>query len=171
MLISVIQVLRDCFLQLKAFQNEEEEDGDGIIIVLYSVWNAKKLLTLFKDHYQFNYNPRKRSLEGIPPQTKFGGVYRNHPVCLFLCPSVCLSRVNLTLAITFEPKEIGISYYTCVLLVARPWPWLLKKLNLGHNFWTKGDKTFIVHMCITCGSLRKIVQARCPRLVKFGPDR
>ena len=28
---------------------------------------------------------------------------------------------------------------------------LLKKLNLGHNFWTKIDKAFIFHMCITCG--------------------
>ena len=25
-----------------------------------------------------------------PPQTKFGGVYRNHPVCLSVCPSVRL---------------------------------------------------------------------------------
>ena len=69
---------------------------------------------------------------------------------------------DLTLAITFEPREIGLSYYTCVLFVAWPfcwyqqfWPWLLtyfwKKLNLGHNFWTKGDRAFILHMCIICG--------------------
>ena len=32
-----------------------------------------------------------------PPQTKFLGLYRNHLVC----PSVCLSRVNLTLIITY----------------------------------------------------------------------
>ena len=37
------------------------------------------------------YTPRKRSL----------GVYRNHSVCLSVCPSVCLSRVNLTLTIAF----------------------------------------------------------------------
>ena len=55
-----------------------------------------------------------------PPQTKFGGVYRNHPVCLSVCLSVRLSRVNLTLAITFELKEIRLSYYTCVFLVTRP---------------------------------------------------
>ena len=34
------------------------------------------------------------------PQTKFGGVYRNHPVCLSVCLSICLSRVNLTLTMT-----------------------------------------------------------------------
>ena len=28
---------------------------------------------------------------------------------------------------------------------------LLKKVNLGHDFWTKRDKAFILHMCITCG--------------------
>ena len=28
---------------------------------------------------------------------------------------------------------------------------LLKKLNLGHNFWTKRDRAFIFHMCISCG--------------------
>ena len=27
---------------------------------------------------------------------------------------------------------------------------LLKKLNLGHNFWTKRDRAFIFHMCISC---------------------
>ena len=38
-----------------------------------------------------------------PPLHKesFGGVYKNHPVCLF----ICLSRVNLTLAITFESRH------------------------------------------------------------------
>ena len=30
---------------------------------------------------------------------------------------------NLTLATTFEPKKIGLSYFTCVLLVARPSCW------------------------------------------------
>ena len=28
---------------------------------------------------------------------------------------------------------------------------LLKKLNLGNNFWTKRDRAFIFHMCISCG--------------------
>ena len=36
------------------------------------------------------------------------------------CLTVCLSRVNFHLAITFKPEEIGLSYYTCVFLVARP---------------------------------------------------
>ena len=74
---------------------------------------------------------------------------------------------NLTLAITFEPKEIGFSYFTCVFLVARPFCqyqnfWLLtltfdlllKKLNLGNKlnyFWTKRDRAFIFHLCISCG--------------------
>ena len=57
---------------------------------------------------------------------------------------------NLTLAITFEPKEIGLSYFTCVFLVARPfcqykifwpWPWLLtyfwKNLTLAITFEPK----------------------------------
>ena len=72
---------------------------------------------------------------------------------------------NLTLAITFEPKEIGLSYFTCVFLVARPFCWyqyfwlsgldldfdlLLKKLNLDQNFWTKRDRAFILHIHIAC---------------------
>ena len=28
---------------------------------------------------------------------------------------------------------------------------LLKKLNLGHNFWSERDRAFIFHMCISCG--------------------
>ena len=79
--------------------------------------------------------------------------------------SVCLSRVNLTLVITFQPVEIRLSYYTCWFLVTRPFcPYqkfdlvtltlifdlLLKKLNLGYNFWTKRDKAFILHMLVPC---------------------
>ena len=70
------------------------------------------------------------------------------------------------LAITFELKEIELSYFTSVFLVARPifwehfftswpWPWLLtyfwKKLNLDHNFWTKSDRALILHISIPCG--------------------
>ena len=29
-------------------------------------------------------------------------------------------KKNLALALTFEPKEIGLSYYACVLPLARP---------------------------------------------------
>ena len=144
-----------------------------------------------------------------PPQTKFGGVYRNQSVCLSVRLSVqsklnldhnfltkrdrtsvfLVTRPfcryqnfwlrdldlefwptfekNLTLAITFETKEIGLSYFTCVFLVTRPFcrfqnfwlcdldldfrPTFEKKLNLGHNFWTKRDRAFIFHMCISCG--------------------
>ena len=61
---------------------------------------------------------------------------------------------NLTLALPFELKEIGLSYYTWIFLVARPFclyqifdpvtltslfDLLLKKLNLGINFWTERD--------------------------------
>ena len=69
---------------------------------------------------------------------------------------------NLTLAITFEPKEVGLSYFTFVFLVARPfcwnqnflphdldldfWPTFEKKLNLDHNFWTKSDRALILHV-------------------------
>ena len=37
---------------------------------------------------------------------------------------------NLTLAITFKPEEIGLSYCTCVFLVKRPFTWY-------HNFWPR----------------------------------
>ena len=142
-----------------------------------------------------------------PLKTKFGAVYRNHPVCSSVCLSVqsklnlrynfwtksdravilhmCITCCNtfllvpkiltswpwlltylwkkLTLAITFEPREIGLSDYRCVLLVPRPfysqiltswpWPWFLtylwKKLYLGYTFWTKRDGVFILHM-YTC---------------------
>ena len=132
-----------------------------------------------------------------PPQTKFGGVYRNHPVCLSVCPSVRLSVrpsvqsklnldynfwtksdralilhkcipcdktfllipkfltswpwpllltyfwKNLTLATTFEPKEIGLSYFTYVLLVARPSCWNQNFLpgDLDLDFWPTFEKT------------------------------
>ena len=73
---------------------------------------------------------------------------------------------NLTLAITFEPKEIGFNntqvyslwqdlsvdtkifdFVTLTLTFAL----LLKKLNPDHNFLTKRDRVFIFHMCISCG--------------------
>ena len=102
----------------------------------------------------------------IPPpsQTKFEGpwVYRNHPVCL----SVSLSRVNLTLAITFELKETRLSYYLCGFLLTRPYvgtknfdcvtltltfDLLLKKnLVLALTFEPKETTAFISHVCIPC---------------------
>ena len=127
-----------------------------------------------------------------PPQTKFGGVYRNHPVCLsvrlsvrpsvqsklnldynfwtkgdralilhryipcdktFLLISKFLTSwpwpwiltyfwKNLTLVTTFEPKEIGLSYFTCVLLVARPSCWNQNFLrhDLDLDFWPTFEK-------------------------------
>ena len=72
---------------------------------------------------------------------------------------------NLTLAITFEPREIRLSYYRYVFLVARPfcpyqkfWPcdlnldfWpTFEKLNLNHNFWTKSDWALILHISNPC---------------------
>ena len=78
-------------------------------------------LTIGKGFIRENKETRKLSphLLLYPPQTKFGGVYRNHPVCLSVCLSVRLSRVNLTLVITFHPIEIRLSYYTCWFLVTR----------------------------------------------------
>ena len=88
-----------------------------------------------------HYTPRKRSLGGYIGITP--------SVCL----SVRLSRVNLTLVITFQPLEIRLSYYTCWFLVIRPfcpyqknltlwpWPWLLtyfwKNLTLAITFETR----------------------------------
>ena len=72
---------------------------------------------------------------------------------------------KLTLAITFEPKVIGLSYFTWLYISYGKtflletkfftlWPWLLtyfwKKLNLDHNFWTKSDRALIWHICIPC---------------------
>ena len=110
----------------------------------------------------------------IPPASEVGGGGRyigiTPSVCLSVrlsvCLSVCLSRVNLTLVITFQPIEIRLSYYTRWFLVTRPFclyqkiylvtltltfDLLLKKLNLGYNFWTKRDKAFILQVCIPCG--------------------
>ena len=71
---------------------------------------------------------------------------------------------TLTLAITFKPLKIEQSYFTYVFLVTRPFKitiifdlvtltlkfdLLLKNFNLGHNFQTRRDRAFILHMC-TC---------------------
>ena len=79
---------------------------------------------------------------------------------------VCAWTKTLTLAITFLPEVIGLSYCTCVFLVTRPftwyhnfwphdldlevWPTLDKNFNLGHNSLTRSDRAFILHMCIPC---------------------
>ena len=68
-----------------------------------------------------------------------------------------------TLAITFEPKEIGLSYQRHVDLSVRTktfdlvtltlnFDQLLKKnLNLGYNLWTKRDWAFILQVCVPHG--------------------
>ena len=70
--------------------------------------------------------------------------------------SVCLSRVNLTLTITFEQKWTRLlvwhmcipcdktflfipKFFDCVTLTLA-FDLLLKNLNLDHNFWTKRDE-------------------------------
>ena len=69
-------------------------------------------------------------------------------VCLSVCSSVCLSRVNLTLAITFQPKEIRLSYYTCGFLVTKPfWPYQQfwsRDLNLAFNLLLKKNLTLAI---------------------------
>ena len=99
-----------------------------------------------------------------PPQTKFWGVYRNHPVCLSVRLSV-QSKLNLGYNFsTFRDKAFILHMLVpcdkTFLSVPKnltlwPWPWLLtyfwKKLNLGYNFWTKRDKAFILQVCIPCG--------------------
>ena len=50
---------------------------------------------------------------------------------------------NLTLATTFEPKEIGLSYFTCVLLVTRPSCWIqnFSPREFDLDFWPTFEKT------------------------------
>ena len=50
---------------------------------------------------------------------------------------------NLTLAITFKPKEVGLSYFTCVFLVARPFCWnqIFLPCDLDLDFWPTFEKT------------------------------
>ena len=86
----------------------------------------------------------------------FGGGYIGIPL------SVRLTRVNLTLAITFELKEIhvGLSYYMPVpcdrpfCFYRKCWPMTStsfeKKLTLVITFEPR-DKPLILHMCIPCG--------------------
>ena len=72
---------------------------------------------------------------------------------------------NLTLAITFEPREIrlhskgvyslwqDLSVHTRnfdLVTLTLTFDLLLKKLNLDHNFWTKSDWALILHISIPC---------------------
>ena len=83
-----------------------------------------------------------------------------------------LEKKTLTLAITFFQEVIGLSYHTCVVLVTWPRIWChkflpdeldlevwpgLKNLNLGHNFLTRSDGAFILHMCIPCDKTYQMV--------------
>ena len=79
---------------------------------------------------------------------------------------VCAWTKTLTLAITFLPLKIELSYFICVFLMTRPftwyhnflpcdldlelWPFFFKNFNLGHNFQTRRDRIFLLHMCIPC---------------------
>ena len=92
-----------------------------------------------------------------------------------MCLSVHLSITKtLTLSITFEllevgfkPLEVGLSYFTCKFLVARPlyshsyqnfdlWPWprpltyIFENCNICHSFWTINGRDFIFHKYIPC---------------------
>ena len=72
---------------------------------------------------------------------------------------------TLTLAMPFKPEVIELSYCICVFLVTRPFTryhnfypmtstlkfdLLLKNFNLGHNFQTRSDRAYVLHMCIPC---------------------
>ena len=70
---------------------------------------------------------------------------------------------TLTLAITFKPEVIEISYvyflwqdlshgtiiFDLVTLTLK-FDLLLKNFNLGYNFKTRSDRAFILHMCVPC---------------------
>ena len=49
----------------------------------------------------------------------------------------------LTLAITFKPKEVGLSYYICVFLLTRPFCWYQQfwPCDLDLDFWPTFQKT------------------------------
>jgi hypothetical protein len=60
--------------------------------------------------------------------------------------------------------QVGLSYFICVFLLARPSIWyhdpltfdlgidlLFKNFNLGHNFCLVGGRAFIFYMCIPSG--------------------
>ena len=86
---------------------------------------------------------QQKSTIVIPYKRSLGYIGITLSVCLSVCLSICLSRVNLALAITFELKEIKLSYYTCVYLVTRPfsryqkcWPYDLD-LDFLTFFWKK----------------------------------
>ena len=71
---------------------------------------------------------------------------------------------TLTLVITYELLDIGLSHFTCVFLVTSHLSHhtiifdfvtltlkvdlLFKNFNLGHNILTFRDRAFIFHMCI-----------------------
>jgi hypothetical protein len=59
--------------------------------------------------------------------------------------------------------SIGLSYFICVFLMARPFYWynlfdlvaltlkfypLFKNFNIGHIFWMASDRAFIFHVCV-----------------------
>ena len=92
--------------------------------------------------------------------------YSNHSVLLSVRPSVRLSvrQKTLTLAITFLPLEISLSYLACVILMTRPfqryhefwtcdlerdlWPTFEKNFNIGHNFFISAPEPKAqVHYC------------------------
>ena len=102
------------------------------------VWKIFKLKEVLRSDIKFLLYPCKRSL----------GVYRNLPVCLSVCSSVCLSRVKSTLAMTDKAFIIQL----CVpcdktflsvpkFLTLWPLPWLLtyfwKNWTLAKTFEAK----------------------------------
>ena len=84
------------------------EQNRDCLVHLHETWMFLSILgnLVFVSHMNFN----RVGTALIIPQTKLGDILE----------SPCLSRVNLTLAITFELKEKRLSYYTCVFLVTRP---------------------------------------------------
>ena len=87
-------------------------------------------------------------------------------ITLSVLLSVCLSvrQKTLTLAITFLPLEISLSYLACVILMTRPfqryhkfwtcdlerdlWPTFEKTLTLAITFFILRDRAFILGMCV-----------------------
>ena len=121
-----------------------------------------------KVHFSWSPHSKAPHRHNYTPPThthKVWRVYMNYPVCLL----VCLSRVRL-LVYCFTPYQRPWLYNGAPLVtfydtlgIRRTYSRLKpsassrgsvqSKLNLGYNFWTKGDRAFILQIGVPCGKI------------------